>query len=88
MAAPTGNDLQESLNVLAGTTGFDAQAAANIWADVTGFDLVGALNQKAGTTNFDLNGVCTKLLHATAHYTDYPTGYDAQAALTMLAQEA
>lgn len=86
MATLKGFDLQASLNTLAGTKDRDAQDAANAWADATGYDLVGALNKKAGTTDFDLNGVCTKLLHATSTYESLPTGYDAQAALTLLAQ--
>ena len=41
-------EIQESLNVLAGTTTLDAQAAANVWAGTTalGLDLQAALNFK------------------------------------------
>ncbi len=88
MATLKGFDLQASLNTLAGTKNRDAQDAANAWADVKNYDLVGALNQKAGTKNFDLNGVFTKLLHATSHYETLATGFDAQAAATLMAQEA
>lgn len=85
MATLRGFSLQASLNALAKTSGFDEAGAANAWAATSGFDLTGALNEKAGTVDLDLNGVCTHLLHATAAYGSLPTGYDAQAALTILA---
>lgn len=78
-------DLAESLNILAGTTGFDEQGAANAWANTSGYDTVTALNIKANVVDFDINEVCTKLLHNTATYASYPTGYDAAAALSILA---
>lgn len=39
-------EVQQSLNVLAGTTGLDAQNAANVYAGTTGLDLQFALNCK------------------------------------------
>lgn len=41
-------ELQETLNLAAGTTGLDAQGAANVLAGTSGLDLVGALNVAAG----------------------------------------
>jgi hypothetical protein len=55
------DELQKTLNRLAGTSNLDAQGAANVWAGTTGMDLVGALNTKAGVWGMEFNGVCQLL---------------------------
>lgn len=58
------DELQHSLNVLAGTTGLDAQGAANVWCGYAGagkLDLVAALNSKAQTRGLELAGVLNRL---------------------------
>lgn len=77
-------EIQQSLNVLAGTTGLDAPYAANVWAGTTGLDLIGALNAKNGVTSpgpnwQDFNQVCCSLAGITG------SGADAQNALSFLA---
>ena len=88
MTTPQHLTLPESLNILAGVKGWDAQGAAGIWANATGYDLLGFLNVKNGWTSGPMLGfdhVCTALMHATAAYATYPTGWSGQGALSILA---
>jgi hypothetical protein len=69
MPGTFGDEINFSLNRLAGTTGLADAGAANVWAGTVGLELVGALNVKAVNTTLatykELAGVCNQLAGTT-----------------------
>jgi hypothetical protein len=68
------DEIQVSLNRMAGTTGLDSQDAANHFAGTVGLELIAALNEAAETWGLELNQVCNIIAGT--------TGLEAQDALS------